>query len=172
MADATIRICVGVVAGTFGLSGEVRVKSFCELAESIADYAPLHTENGDRSFDIQISGTSRHALIAKLSGIDSREEAKELNGTRLYADRCKFPSPAEDEFYVADLLGLHAKGLEGGPIGKVTAVHNHGAGDILEVSPLGNKSSFLVPFSKEAVTEIDFDSKTVVIAAEYELGEG
>jgi len=148
------RVCVGAIAGAFGVRGEVRLKSFCAEPEAIAAYAPLFTEDGARQFDVTLRGAIPNGLAARLTGIGTREEAEALRGTRLYADREKLPSLTDDEFYHADLIGLEVLDTGGTLIGKVSAVLNHGAGDLLEVQRKG-APGVLLPFTRAAVPTID-----------------
>jgi 16S rRNA processing protein RimM len=149
------RVCVGAVAGAFGVRGEVRLKSFCAEPEAIAGYGPLWTEDGSRSFTVTLGVPIKNGLSARLSGIASKEAADALRGTRLYADRDRLPAPEEEEFYHADLLGLPVFDTGGTALGKVKAVLNHGAGDILEIALAGRCGTALLPFSKAAVPTID-----------------
>lgn len=148
------RVCVGAIAGAFGVKGEVRLKSFCAEPSAIGDYGPLVTEDGKRSFTIRLGQPIPNGLSARLGGIQTREEAEALRGVRLYADRDKLPSLPDDEFYHADLIGLTMLDTGGTVIGKVTAILNHGAGDILEVQRNG-KPSALVPFTLAVVPTVD-----------------
>lgn len=148
------RVCVGAIAGAFGVRGEVRLKSFCAEAEAIAGYAPLFTEDGTRRFDVTLRGVIPNGLSARLSGIGTREEAEALRGTRLYADREKLPSLTDDEFYHADLIGLEVLDTGGTLIGKVSAVLNHGAGDLLEIQRKG-APGVLLPFTRAVVPTVD-----------------
>ena len=100
------RICVGAIAGAFGVKGELRLKSFTASPEDIADYAPLTTEDGNRSFDLTLTGQTNNALTARFPGIATKEQADALRGVRLYVPRDRLPSLPDDEFYHADLIGL------------------------------------------------------------------
>jgi 16S rRNA processing protein RimM len=155
------RVCVGAIAGAFGVRGEVRLKSFCAEAEAIAGYAPLFTEDGARRFDVILRGTIPNGLAARLTGIGTREEAEALRGTRLYADREKLPSLTEDEFYHADLIGMEVLDTGGTLIGKVSAVLNHGAGDLLEIQRKG-APGVLLPFTRAAVPTVDLASGRII----------
>lgn len=155
------RVCVGAIAGAFGVRGEVRLKSFCAEAEAIATYAPLFTEDGMRRFDVTLRGAIPNGLAARLSGIGNREEAEALRGTRLYADREKLPSLTDDEFYHADLIGLEVLDTGGTLIGKVSAVLNHGAGDLLEIQRKG-APGVLMPFTRAAVPTVDLASGRII----------
>ncbi|PZQ96634.1 MAG: 16S rRNA processing protein RimM [Cereibacter sphaeroides] len=160
---ATERICVGVIAGSFGVKGEVRLKSFCSTPEDIASYGPLFNEDGSRSFRVTLTRPVAGGLGARLSGISTKEEADALKGASLYVDREKLPNPGDDEFYHADLIGLAAHDTGGKLIGTLRAVHNHGAGDLLEILGPGMKSALLVPFTHEAVPTIDIKAGRIIV---------
>lgn len=160
-ANSANRICVGAIAGAFGVRGEARVKSFCAEPEAIASYGPLWTEDGTRSFRIRITRPVKEGLAARLSGVATREEAEALKGTRLYADRARLPSLPDDEFYHADLIGLAVCDPGGAGIGRVRAVHDHGAGDLLEIALPGGKS-VLIPFTRAVVPTVDLAAGRIV----------
>jgi 16S rRNA processing protein RimM len=156
------RICVGAIAGAFGVKGEVRLKSFCADPEAIASYAPLYTEDGSRSFTVKITRTIPGGLAGRLSGIATKEAADALRGTQLFADRAKLPSLPDDEFYHADLIGLKVLDTGGALLGTVRAVHDHGAGDILEVFQPGAKSTLLLPFTKAIIPTVDLTAGRII----------
>jgi 16S rRNA processing protein RimM len=151
----TDRICVGAIAGAFGVQGEVRLKSFCAEAADIAAYGPLYTKDGSRSFTVRLTRPVAGGLGARLSGVATKEEADALKGTELYADRSRLPALPDDEFYHADLIGLQVRDTGGAVIGQVIAVHNHGAGDILEIRTVGRSSALLLPFTLATVPTVD-----------------
>lgn len=155
------RICVGVIAGAFGVRGEARLKSFCAVPEDIARYAPLWTEDGSRSFTLRITRPIAGGFAARLGGVATREEAEALRGTTLHADRARLPSLPDDEFYHADLIGLEVVDTGGAVLGRVLAVHDHGAGDILEIARPG-KGPLLVPFTRRAVPTVDLSAGRIV----------
>ena len=156
------RICVGVIAGAFGVRGEVRLKSFCAKPEDIANYGPLWTEDGARSFTVEITRPVKNGFAALIEGVSSKESADALRGTRLFVDRTALPSLPDDEFYHADLIGLDVVDTGGAALGRVTAVHNHGAGDLLEVSGPGLKNPVLLPFTRAAVPTVDLGAGRIV----------
>ncbi len=159
---ATDRICVGVIGGAFGVRGEVRLKSFCAQPEAIAAYAPLWTEDGSRSFTVRITRTIPNGFAARLSGIGTKEEADALRGVELFADRSLLPNLPDDEFYHADLIGLEVFDTGGAKLGTVRAVHNHGAGDIIEIYAPGLKTALLLPFTKAIVPTVDLTAGRIV----------
>jgi 16S rRNA processing protein RimM len=159
---ATDRICVGVIGGAFGVRGEVRLKSFCAQPEAIAAYAPLWTEDGSRSFTLRITRTIPNGFAARLSGVGTKEEADALRGVEMFADRSLLPNLPDDEFYHADLIGLEVFDAGGAKLGTVRAVHNHGAGDILEIYAPGRKTALLLPFTKAIVPTVDLTTGRIV----------
>ena len=160
---ATDRICVGAIAGAFGVKGEVRLKSFCTDPAAIADYAPLYTEDGSRSFTVTLTRGLNDGLVARMSGIATKEDADALRGLTLYTDRQKLPSLPDDEFYYADLIGLDAWDSSGARLGTVHAVYNHGAGDILEIFVPGRKTALLLPFTRAAVPTVDLTARRIIV---------
>ena len=157
------RICVGAITGAFGVAGEVRLKSFCADPTAIADYGPLYTEDGSRSFVVKLTRPVAGGLGARVTGIKTKEEADALRGTELYVDRTRLPSLPDDEFSHSDLIGLQAVDTGGVMLGSVVAVHNHGAGDILEITGPGRKTALMLPFTLAAVPTVDLAAGRVVV---------
>lgn len=154
------QVCVGAIAGSFGVRGEVRLKSFCTDPEAIADYGPLTTEDGKQSFDVKITRPIKGGFAANVSGIITKEDADAWRGTSLFAPRDRLPHLSDDEYYHADLIGLDVFDPGGVQLGTVRAVHDHGAGDILEVA--GRGTEHLVPFTMAAVPMVDIAAGRIV----------
>ena len=159
----TDRICIGAILGAFGIAGEVRLKSFCSQPADIAAYGPLFTEDGARQFRISLTRPVAGGFGARVTGVVTREQAEALRGTSLFIDRAKLPSLPDDEFYHADLIGLDAIDTGGERLGKVLAVHNHGAGDIIEISSIRHKSALLLPFTKAIVPNVDLAAGRLIV---------
>ncbi|QYX56634.1 ribosome maturation factor RimM [Roseovarius sp. SCSIO 43702] len=155
-------ICIGAIAGAFGVRGEVRLKSFTATPDDIATYGPLTTQDGARDFRVTLTGQTTNALTARLSGVSTREEADALRGTQLFVARDRLPSLPDDEYYHADLIGLEVVDTGGTTLGRVKAVLNHGASDILEIHGPGLKSSVLLPFTRAAVPTVDLGAGRIV----------
>lgn len=155
-------VCVGVIAGGFGVRGDVRLKSFTAIPEDIAAYGPLYTQGRERWFDVTITGPISNGLSARLSGVESKEAADALKGTQLFAPRECLPSLPDDEFYHADLIGLEVRDTGGALLGKVKSVQNHGAGDLLEVHGEGLSATALLPFTREVVPTVDLSAGRIV----------
>lgn len=155
-------VCLGAIAGAFGVKGEVRLKTFTATSEDIAAYGPLTSEDGKRSFEITLTGQTSGALTARLSGIATKEQADALRGIRLHVPRARLPALPDDEFYHADLIGLEVFDTGGATLGRVKAVLNHGAADLLEIEGPGVTSTVLLPFTREAVPTVDLASGRIV----------
>lgn len=153
-------VCVGEIAGAFGVRGEVRLKSFCERPEAIADYSPLASGDG-REFRLTEVRSAARGFAARIEGVGTRDEAQALKGVMLYARRSRFAETEDDEFYQADLIGAEAYSLSGKLIGTVSAVHCHGAGDILEIADADG--SQLVPFTRDAVPDVVMAESRIVV---------
>lgn len=158
----TERVCVGAIAGSFGVKGEVRLKSFCAEPSDIATYGPLFTETGEETWQVTLTRPVKNGFAARLSGVSTKEAADALRGTRLYAPRDRLPSLPDDEYYHADLIGLEVLDTGGTPLGRVKAVLNHGAGDLLEIAGAGLKQPVLLPFTRAAVPTVDVASGRIV----------
>ncbi len=158
----TDRICVGSIAGAFGVQGEVRLKSFCADPEAIADYGLLYTQDGSRSFAITLTRPVAGGLGARIAGVTTKDQADALRGIDLYVDRDRLPSLPDDEFYHADLIGLEVRDTGGVLLGTLRAVHNHGAGDLLEVYAPTRKQPLLIPFTRAMVPTVDLSAGRIV----------
>ncbi|PTV93773.1 16S rRNA processing protein RimM [Rhodobacter aestuarii] len=156
------RVCVGAIAGAFGVRGEVRLKSFCTEPEDIAAYGALYSEDGARSFTIKLTRPVTGGLGARLSGVATKEEGDALKGVTLWADRDRLPSLPDDEFYHTDLIGLAVYDTGGVAIGKVRAVQNFGAGDILEIYAPGRKTTLMLPFTRAVVPTVDIAAGKII----------
>jgi 16S rRNA processing protein RimM len=155
------KVCLGIVVGVHGVRGTVRIKSFAADPGDIAAYGPVSDESGARSFTVKVEGFTRGAVLARLSGVPDRDAAEALRGVRLYVPRAALPATKEDEYYHADLIGLPVENKEGAALGTVRAVHNFGAGDILELSGADGREFFL-PFSDAAVPTVDLAAGRIV----------
>ncbi|WP_375260241.1 ribosome maturation factor RimM [Citreimonas sp.] len=155
-------ICVGAIAGAFGVTGEVRLKSFTADPRAIAGYGPLTTEDGARTFTVTLGMEIKAGFAARLEGIETKEQADALRGTRLFAPRDRLPALPEDEFYHADLIGLPVYDTGGVQLGVVHAVHDHGAGDLLELHLPGGSKTALLPFTQAAVPTVDIAAGRIV----------
>jgi 16S rRNA processing protein RimM len=168
MADA--RICLGQIGAPHGVRGEVRLRSFTADPEAIAAYGPLETDDG-RIFEIESLRPASGHFVATFAGISSRSAAEKLVNIKLYVPRGRLPEPAaDDEFYHADLVGLAVVDRAGLEIGSVVAVHNFGAGDLIELRLNASNKTELVPFDEATVPEIDLAAGRLVVELPAERG--
>ncbi|QUJ75800.1 16S rRNA processing protein RimM [Sulfitobacter albidus] len=156
------RICVGAIAGAYGVRGELRVKSFCAVPEDLETYKPLTTEDGSRQFSLALIRPIKNGFSARIAEITTKEDADALRGTQLYASRDQLPSLPDDEFYHADLIGLEVTDTGGTLLGRVKTVQNHGADDLLELQLVGGSATVFLPFTKAAVPTVDLTAGRIV----------
>jgi len=156
-------ILVGRVSGGFGIKGEVRLTTYTEDPMALARYRVLLREDGSPSLTIEAARQAKDTVIVRATGITDKDQADALRGQRLYVPRAALPEPDEDEFYLADLIGLRADLADGTPFGTVKAVHDFGAGDILEIDPGQGRATVLVPFTREAAPEVRIAEGRLVV---------
>jgi 16S rRNA processing protein RimM len=156
-------ILMATVGAAQGLRGEVRVRSYTADATALGDYGKLHTEDG-RVFEILELREAKNVVIVRFRGINDRNAAEALAGLELFIERDNLPDEEldDDEFYYADLEGLEVVDRDGKSYGTISAVHDFGAGDLLEIKGPGRRPA-LIPFSEAAVLEIDLEGGTVLI---------
>lgn len=152
------RVLLGVVAAPHGVRGLVRIKSFTEDPMAVASYGPLSDESGKRKYRVEALSAARDAVLARIEGVADRTAAEAIRGLRLYVERSALPEAGEREWYEADLVGLPAVGKDGRSWGKVVAFHDFGAGPVMEVS-----AGLMLPFTDEAVPEIDVEGGKVIV---------
>ena len=147
--------------GAFGVRGEVRVKSFCADPSAIETYSPLVTESGE-SYELTLVRSVKGGFGARLSNVQDKEAADALRSTKLYARREDLPTLPDDEYYHSDLIGLEVLDTGGAKLGKVTAVQDFGAGDILEIAGKGLKEPALLPFTLVNVPTVDLAAGKII----------
>jgi 16S rRNA processing protein RimM len=157
------RICVAKIGPAHGTRGEVRLKSFTTDPMAVKDYGALETEDGTATFRIEALRPAKSHLVAQLAGVRDRTAAERLANLRLFVPRERLPAPETDEFYHADLIGLAAVATDGRALGTVVAIHDFGAGDILEVRPEGQRNTVMLPFTTTTVPVVDVAGRRIVI---------
>ena len=161
-------ICVARIGAPHGVRGAVRLWTFTEDPLAVKRYGPLLTKDGVRQFEVTSAREAKGHLVATLKGIATREDAERLNGIELYVAREKLPATDEDEYYHADLIGLTAVNAANEPLGRVIAIHNFGAGDIIEIAPPSG-ATMLLPFTNAVVPTVDVAAGRVVIELPDEI---
>lgn len=161
------RLCIGAFAGAHGVKGEAKVKTFTTREEGVARYGAVESEDRTRRFTLKFIRVLKPGVaLVSAPEITTREDAAALAGTRLYVGRAKLPAASDDEFYIEDLVGLSVVDDRGGDLGKVIAVHNFGAGDILELAGGEYRPpSVMIPFTLAAVPSVDIAQGRIVVAA-------
>jgi 16S rRNA processing protein RimM len=161
-------ICVARIGAAHGVRGAVKLWTFTEDPLAVKSYGPLRTKDGTRAFEVADVREAKGHLVVTLKGVATREEAERLNGLELYVAREKLPATADDEYYHADLIGLIAVTTANEPLGRVIAIHNFGAGDIIEIAPPAG-ATILLPFSNAVVPTVDVAEGRVVIELPQEI---
>ena len=161
-------ICVARIGAPHGVRGAVKLWTFTEDALAVTRYGPLMTKGGARQFEVTHAREAKDHLVASFRGVTTREEAEKLNGIELYIAREKLPATDDDEYYHADLIGLAAVTSANEPLGRVIAIHNFGAGDIIEIAP-PQGATMLLPFTNAVVPAVDLANGRVVIELPDEI---
>lgn len=156
------RVCLGAITGPHGVRGLVKVKPFTEVPEDVAAYGPVEDETGNRRFTLRVTGAAKGQVIVAVDGVGDRNAAEALKGERLYVDRSALPDPDDGSFYHADLIGMDLVGMDGTPLGTVTALYDFGAGDVLEFRGADGKARML-PFTEEVVPTVDLEARRMVV---------
>jgi 16S rRNA processing protein RimM len=164
-------ICVARIGAAHGVRGAVKLWTFTEDPFAVTRYGPLATKDGARRFEVAQARAAKDHLVATIKGVTTREEAERLNGLELYVAREKLPATGNDEYYHADLIGLVAVTSTNEPLGEVIAIHNFGAGDIIEIAPAAG-TSIMLPFSNAVVPTVDLASGRVVIELPEDVEAG
>src|ERR1700742_592273 len=159
---APAQVCVARIGAAHGVRGAVKLWTFTEDPFAVKAYGPLSTKDGTRRFEIEQAREAKDHLVATFKGVATREEAERLNGVELYVPREKLPATEDDEYYHADLIGLAAVTTADELLGRVVAIHNFGAGNIIEIAPPSG-ATMLLPFSNAVVPTVDIPGGRVVI---------
>ena len=160
---ASARICVGQFGAPHGVRGEVRLRSFTADPDAIAAYGPLETEDG-HVVQIESLRRAKDHFVARLAGVGDRNTAERLTNIKLYVLRERLPAPDHaDEFYHADLIGLAVVDRDGGKLGTVVAIHNFGAGDLIEVRPADGHTTQMLPFNETTVPVVDLAAGRLIV---------
>lgn len=162
-------LAVGRVAGAFGVRGEVRISTFTEEPLALARFGELKRQDGSPALTITSAREAKGGIIARCPGVETKEQGDALRGLRLYIDRNALPEPDEDEFYLADLIGLSVIDPSGEAIGTVKSVQDFGAGDILEIIPDEGGPTWYLPFTREAVPEVRLADGLIVAVRPNEV---
>src|ERR1700710_2364778 len=161
-------ICIARIGAPHGVRGAVKLWTFTEDPLAVTQYGPLVTRDGARSFEVATAREAKGHLVATLKGVATREDAERLNGVELYIAREKLPATDEDEYYHADLIGLAAVTSADAPLGRVIAIHDFGAGTIIEITP-PEGNTLMLPFTNAVVPTVDLKAGKVIIEMPGEI---
>ncbi len=173
MSNKTNAVFLGQIGAAHGIKGEVRIATHTQDPLAIGTYGVLDTDRPGLTVEISKLRLRKNVVIAQLKGVSDRDQAEKLNGVSLYVDRARLPAPEdEDDFYHADLIGLEARLDTGVVLGKVSALPNFGAGDLIEVRDPQSGDTFLYPFTKAVVPDIRISEGFLTIVVPLDATEG
>lgn len=162
--DTGNKVRVARIGAAHGVRGEMKLWSFTGDPEAVADYGPLQTEDGKRTFEIETMRAAKDHFVVRMVGVPDRDAAEKLTNTDLYVPRDRLPAIDDDDtYYHADLVGLSAVTPEGVALGTVTALHNFGAGDLIEIKTVQGGEPLLLPFTEAIVPEVDIAGRKVIV---------
>jgi 16S rRNA processing protein RimM len=162
-------ILVAQAAGAFGVKGDLRITAYTEDPAALLRYALLKREDGGVALTLTSGRVANGVLIARAKEVETREQAQALRGLRLYVDRASLPATDEDEYYLADLVGLLARAPDDAALGSVRSVQNFGAGELLEIAPDDGSPSWWAPFTLAVVPEVRLADGVIVIDRPSEI---
>ena len=166
---STSYICIGTITSPHGVKGEVKIQPHTQYPDDLTAYGPLYDQSGSKTFGIHIKRIQNDAVIATIDGCNDRNAAEQLRGKKLYVPREALPETEEEEFYHEDLVNLKIRTPEGAEIGIVKAIHNFGAGDIIEISLNDSKKTDMLPFNLDTVPTINIEEGYIIISQPDEL---
>ncbi len=164
------RIRVARIGAAHGIRGEVKLWSFTQDPAAVADYGPLETQDGTRRFEIETLRAAKDHFVVRFKGVGDRNAAEALRNLDLYVPRERLPAIEEDDtYYYADLVGLMAVTADGALLGSVKALHNFGAGDIVEIEPAGGGTPLMLSFTAANVPAVNIEAGRIVVAVPNEI---
>ncbi|HUL13157.1 MAG TPA: ribosome maturation factor RimM [Methylococcaceae bacterium] len=158
------RVVVGEIAGAYGVKGWVKIHSYTEPAENILDYSPWRLA-GDKceSREYKVIAGRRHgqAVVARLEGVETRDQAVGLRFQKISVSRDQFPQLERGCYYWVDLIGLKVLTCSGVEFGTVAEMMATGANDVMVVR---GERERLVPFVlDEYVKEVRLDEGIMIV---------
>lgn len=163
---------VGVLGAPKGVKGAVRITTYTAEPAAVAGYGRLYAGPGGRAVKLTVKERLKGGVVAQVEGVEDRNAAEALRGTKLYVARAALPEPEEEEYYHCDLIGLRVELADGRPLGKVRALYNFGAGDLLEVARGKSRASVMLPFTRDVVPVVDVAGERLVVAPPSGLIDG
>ena len=164
-------ILVGHVAGGFGVRGEVKITAYTADPLALTAYGPLLRSDGSHALTVTTARPTKDGIVGRVKEVETKEQADALRNLKVYVPRDRFPEPEEDEFYLADLVGLEARDPAGAVLGMVRTVQNFGADDMLEITPAAGGQTWYLPFTKEATPELHIADGWLLAVRPQEVGE-
>ena len=160
---------IGSFIGVHGIKGEVKLKSFTEIPENIFSFKEIFTETSENPIKLKLIRKLKQTFVCKIENIETRTDAENFKGLKLFVLRESLPNLTDDEFYHSDLLGFEVFNLNRESFGKVISLEDFGAGLLVEVKK--NNKTFYLPMSKKFLKKIDYKDKQIILDLEKDLIE-
>ena len=157
-------VLIGVVGAPKGVGGAVRITTYTGEPAAVAAYGPVYAGPGGRALKLTVKEKARRGVVVTIEGVEDRNAAEALRGTKLYVPRTALPEPQEDEYYYCELIGLRVETSDGRALGEVRALYNFGAGDIVEVARGRGRATVMLPFTRAVVPVVDIAGRRLVVA--------
>ena len=164
-------ILVGQVAGGFGVKGEVRVTAWTAEPMTLLAFRDLLRADGSPGLTLLSGRPDKNGVVGRAKEIATKEQADALRGLKLFVPRDRLPEPEEDEFYLTDLIGLEARDPSGAALGRVKAIQNFGASDMLEIAPAAGGPTWYLAFTRENVPDVHVADGWLLAIRPEEVGE-
>ena len=153
---------MGRVAGSYGVRGWIKVTPGGGVAPTLA--AAKEWWIGERSYQVAEARVHSSTVVAKLGGIETREQALELKGEQVSMARAALPEPGAGHYYLVDLVGLEVLNEQGEHLGTVKQWLTNGAQDVMELAAPGVKSGArLIPWVSAVVKDVDLAARRIVV---------
>ncbi len=165
------RILLGQITAVHGVRGDLIVRSYTADPADIAAYGPLTDKDGGKPLTLSVVRVSDKGVVVRAKGVADRNAAELLKGRELYVQRSQLPAADDAEYYHADLVGLDAFTSDGQPFGRVVAVQNFGAGDLLEIRTQDGRDTEFIPFSDACVPDVDIAARRLTVVPPVMTGE-
>jgi 16S rRNA processing protein RimM len=162
-ADHERIVVLGRLVGSFGVAGWVKVSSYTDPVDNVLDY-PVWRVGGPgawQPYRVEEGKVTAKGVLARLDGVDSREQAQEMNGALLGVLRSELPAASPGEYYWSDLEGLEAVTPAGEVLGRVNHFRTTPAHPLIVIT--GGERQHLVPFVRERILSVDLAAGRVVL---------
>lgn len=158
------RLQVGVISSTHGVRGEVKVFPTTDDATRFKKLKQVYLDTGKEQMLLEIQGVKffKQFVILKFKGIDNINDIEKYKGRSLFVERKDAVPLEEDEYYIADMLGMSVYTEDGARFGTLKDVMETGANDVYIIDS-DDHGEILVPAIKQCILSVDVEAERMVI---------